>query len=328
MKVCCQNFPDDYPLLERDKELNVTLPALIWAAITVGAPSLHEVDLSSWPAISFALHKAFAIESVMNIENNEVSLHPCYDNLDQSEKGVLSYWTGMIMTKLVSEQLLDVSYPAHVRAMQKKMHLTTDPQNSRSLPDLIGQDRSKKWHVLEAKCHKKDPGSVEKSNWTTQAQRVVEIDGIIPSTTSYCFTILQPSKRDSHFKIEWVDPEVKKDTESFRIIIDPIDLQQFYYRPFYDIFKNTDQKDLIYENEIIYSKRRICDNLHEKKWSIGILENVFDQVQDLMNQNLKNRKMQMTSYKKVEEYKKNQKDESSTNLNEYMGSDGIVVQMN
>ena len=252
MKVVCKNFPDDYPLLKRDRELNVSLPALVWATVTVGAPSMSEVDLSSWPAISFALHKAFAIESIMEIENNEISLQPNYKNLDQSEKVVLSYWTGMMLTKLVSDQLLGVPYPAHVRAMQKKLQLTTDPQNSRSLPDLIGQDRSKKWHVLEAKCHKKDPGSVEKETWTTQAQRVIEIDGISPTTTSYCFTILQPSKDESHFKIEWVDPEIKKDSDSFTINVDPIRLQQFYYRPFFEIFKNIERKDLRDEDGIIF----------------------------------------------------------------------------
>jgi hypothetical protein len=325
MKVVCKKFPDDYPLLKRDRELNVSLPTLVWAAVTVGAPSLSEVDLSSWPAISFALHKAFAIESIMKIENNEISLQPNYENLDQSEKVVLSYWTGMMLTKLVSDQLLDVPYPAHVRAMQKKKQLTTNPKDSRSLPDLIGQDPLKKWHVLEAKCHKKDPGAVEKESWTNQAQRVIEIDGIPPSTTSYCFTILQPSKYESNLKIEWVDPEIKKDSDPFSINVDPIQLQQFYYRPFFEIFKNVERKDLIDDDGIIFLPKRICDN-NENKWSIGILEDILDQLRELMDQDfLRNKRTEIEISNIVEKYKKNTKYDSAINTHEYLGSDGIAV---
>ncbi|MFA5267557.1 MAG: hypothetical protein WC379_06260 [Methanoregula sp.] len=325
MKVVCKNFPDDYPLLKRDRELNVSLPALVWAAVTVGAPSLSDVNLSSWPAIAFAFHKAFAIESIMNIDNNEISLQPNYENLDQSEKVVLSYWTGMMLTKLVSDQFLGVPYPAHVRAMQKKLQLTTNPETSLSLPDLIGQDPSKKWHVLEAKCYKKDPGPKEKESWTLQAQRVIEIDGIPPSTTSYCFTTLQPSKYGSNFKMEWVDPEIKKDSDSFSIDVYPIQLLQFYYRPFFEIFKNVERKDLRDDDGIIFLPKRICDN-HENKWSIGILEDILDQLRELMDQDfLKNKRTEIEISNIVEKYKKKTKYDSSINTHEYLGSDGIAV---
>ena len=80
--------------------LEITQASLLWASLTVGAPSIkaaidYFIDL---PA--FAFHKWNAIQSVIHERGNYAHLRSGFHNLDSSEKGVLSFWTGMIFAKL------------------------------------------------------------------------------------------------------------------------------------------------------------------------------------------------------------------------------------
>ena len=92
---------------------------LLWAALTVGAPSYAIAIRNILDAPAFALHKWCAIRSVADINGQEIHLSPNYFNLDQSEKVVLSYWVGMIFAKLVAKKILNVPWMAHARILQK-----------------------------------------------------------------------------------------------------------------------------------------------------------------------------------------------------------------
>ena len=117
MRVTCREFKDDYAHLNNElHEIHFSWPQLKHAVVTMGSPSLRAALPSTQHAFAFALHKIFAIESVIRIDQDGMlQLPPRYEDLDQSEKGVLSYWLGMCITKVVAAEILDVPWPVHLR---------------------------------------------------------------------------------------------------------------------------------------------------------------------------------------------------------------------
>ena len=218
-----------------DKPFEFSEQELLWASLTVGAPSLSVALKNIRDSPAFALHKWFAIRSVVEIKDQELRLVPSYKNLDQSEKVVLSYWTGMIVAKLVAEKVLDVPWMAHARLLKKQNRLEVVPPTTKSLPDLVGLDRSKEWHVLEAKGLQRKPTSDQKIHFKQQAERIGTIDTKKPATRNYCITRIR-----KRLCIELHDPDkVVKDSIAFSI--KPHDIQRYYYEPFVAFFSENDE---------------------------------------------------------------------------------------
>lgn len=289
--------------------LTFTQPELLWAALTVGAPSYSIAIRNILDAPAFALHKWFAIRSVADIRDQEIILSPNYYNLDQSEKVVLSFWAGMIFAKLVAEKILHVPWMAHARLLQKEGRLQVDPPTTKSLPDLVGLDQNWKWHVIEAKGLQKSPSNDNREHYTEQAKRIVAIDGQEPESKNYCITYIR-----SQFAVELHDPHTEP-KEPLKFEIKPDDLQQFYYKPFKAFFSDLDNRIVAESDDSIIYKKVICDTIDKKKCYIGIVREIFDQIKEdkpVKGFNLKE-KIKIIS--------------ELADTNTYIGPDGIAVKL-
>ena len=138
MQITFTWFDESGNKIEYDNPFVFSEAELLWAALTVGAPSYAIAIQNILDAPAFALHKWCAIRSVAEIKGQEIHLSMSYLNLDQSEKVVLSYWAGMIFAKLVAEKILHVPWMAHAKLLQKKVPMRVHPPDSKSLPDLVG----------------------------------------------------------------------------------------------------------------------------------------------------------------------------------------------
>jgi len=285
---------------------------LLWASLTVGAPSLAVAIQNIRDSPAFALHKWYAIRSVVKIKDQEIRLAPSYKNLDQSEKVVLSYWTGMIFAKLVAEKVLDVPWMAHARLLKKEERLGVIPSTTKSLPDLVGLDRSEKWHVLEAKGLQSKPTSDQKERYKRQAERIGTIDGKKPATRNYCITRIR-----SRLSVELHDPDkVVKDSVAFSL--KPHDIQRYYYEPFVAFFSENDENIDERDDYIIYRKV-VCDTIDMRKCYIGIVRETLEQA-----------RMQVKSESLVKGFDRKKLNDLTTDrehTDAYIGSDGIAVKL-
>jgi hypothetical protein len=306
MQIFCRDFGGDYCWVNERNTLDVTMEALIHATETLVAPPLREAGLTGWHALHFAYHKVYAVASVMVVNNNTIALPQGYNVLDQSEKTVLSYYTGMTIAQLVADQILGITEPIHARSMKECGLLETDAE-SRSIPDIVGRDNSGNWHVIEAKCRNRRPDEEKINDWKLkQAQAVMTINGVPPQgTTSCCIT-----SQWRNYCVDFVDPASEDEThgkekEKVDMKIDTDDLRRCYYQPFVDLFKDRDLRESYQKNEILF-KPLASDPLHKETCCIGIRKSVLDQA--INREPFSGRKY-----------------ESKKGL--YVGSDGIAVKL-
>jgi len=317
MRILFGWYDENGEEIEYDNPFEFSEAELFWASLTVGAPSLTDAIQNILDSPAFALHKWYAVRSVVKIHGGESTLVPGYKNLDQSEKVVLSYWAGMIFAKLVGEKVLHVPWMAHARLLKKQKRLTVIPPTTKSLPDLVGLDRSEKWHILEAKGLQKRPSANQRINYKAQALRIGKVDGEKPASRNYCITNIR-----SPLSIELHDPDkIVKDSVEFNI--DPIDFQQYYYKPFVEFFSKPDNTE---DNDdyIIY-KKVVCDTIDKRKCQIGIVRDILEQAK--MQSEKKKADSKDLVIRSIEpKFLKSQGHESDE-PDTYIGSDGIAVKL-
>jgi hypothetical protein len=272
MRVTCKDFKVPYDRLNTElHDIQFSWPQLRHAVVTMGSPSLRAALPSTQHALAFALHKIFAIESVVEIdENGALKLPARYDDLDQSEKGVLSYWLGMCVTKIVSDEVLDVPWPVHLRHLMKAIRVD---MRDKKFPDYVGWDSKEKWHVIEAKCFQAEPGKKNRKRWVEQVDSVDLISDMHPDTRSYCLTRLKPV-----ISIELTDPDDDIKKRKINLPIKPEQLQRFYYQPYLDLFSDELQYENKIDNNGMLYKSIGFDSLNKTKYSIAIERSILESV--------------------------------------------------
>ena len=298
MRVTCKEFKDDYAHLNiKQHNIQFNWPQLRHAVVTMGFPSLRAALPSTQHALAFALHKIFALECIIKIDDRgTLKLHDKYENLDQSEKGVLSYWLGMCIAKIVAYEILDVSWPVHFRHFMKENPIE---MNIKKSPDYVGSDSKGNWHVIEAKGFHPEPGLINRGRWKEQVGSIDSILGKPPETRSYCLTRVKKK-----ITIELVDPPGNKGKTKFDLSITPEQTQKFYYQPYLDLFSaELNQPDNIDNNRMLY-KSIGFDSLNKTKYSIAIERSILESI--LRNELVKKTEPILQDYW-------------------YLGSDGIAL---
>jgi|GEM_PF-3111727 hypothetical protein len=272
MRVTCKEFKTPYAHLNTDiHDIQFSWPQLRHAVVTMGSPSLRAAMPSTQHAFAFALHKIFALESVIEIDDQgTLQLPSRYDDLDQSEKGVLSYWLGMCITKVVAAEILDVPWPVHLRHLMKAIRVY---MRDKKFPDYVGIDAKDKWHVIEAKCFQTEPGRLHRRRWEDQVDSVDFISDQLPDTRSYCLTRLKP-----RISIELTDPEDEIRKRKINLPIKPEQSQRFYYQPYLDLFSDELQHENKTDDNGMLYKSIGFDSLNRTKYSISIERSILEKV--------------------------------------------------
>lgn len=105
-----QDFPIRYkPFINN---LTVSWEDLIWAAITVGKKNQQEILKHGIYSIFDITSKIHMIFSVVKEETTSGKLikTDLYNNMDATEKAMVSYNMGMMSSKLISSKLFDIQW--------------------------------------------------------------------------------------------------------------------------------------------------------------------------------------------------------------------------
>jgi len=120
--------------------------------------------------------------------------------LDPTEKGMVSYFLGMMLCKVFAGQLLRTPWLLHLDVFRDDLNPLV---LGRSRPDLIGQDYSGNWLVFESKGRSSPPTYREKMKAKLQAQRLICVDNNICSLHVGSFSFF----RNEILEFYWRDPE-------------------------------------------------------------------------------------------------------------------------
>lgn len=274
MKVNFRHFDDKGENISEVECLDINYADLLRACITVGEPSREYAMNKLLEMPEFAFHKIFAIFTSLDFQNDEIILNPSCDNLEHSEKVVLSFWTGMIFAKIVAERILGVCWPTHVRLMQKECpeDLVLEPPDSKSLPDFIGTKNNEEWHILEAKGLRSNPSKGKRNDYKKQTKCLATIRGKEPSTRNYCITHLQ-----SPIEIELVDP--KKDPEvKLKLDFGLKNFQNYYYKNIIEFFSGLDINNKSDQESQFLIKKIPCLCFIKRECYIGIVRETYKQI--------------------------------------------------
>lgn len=145
-----------------------------------------------------------------------------YAALDPTEKGMVSYFLGMVLCKLFAARLLRTPWLLHLDVFRAQLSPT---MLGRSRPDLVGVDVTGSWHAFESKGRSSAPSARDKAKAKAQAQRLVAVGGTNCSLHVGSFAFF----RGDVLEFYWRDPEPGS--------LEPIELPKperewrFYYEP-------------------------------------------------------------------------------------------------
>src|SRR5689334_2089708 len=94
---------------------DLSWPKLVWAAITVGRGSLaHVVQHGQFSMFEIVYRSAILYANLLERPDGYFGRSQAYDGLDPSEKGAISYFLGLTLTKAFAEQMLRIPWLMHV----------------------------------------------------------------------------------------------------------------------------------------------------------------------------------------------------------------------
>jgi len=149
-------------LANGSSELTVTWDEILWAALTIGRPSVHHVFAHAAASFHEAMFRLSLVRMALEQYGpNATRLRrtTAYKSLDPTEKGAISYFLGMTFCKVFSSRLLATPWLLHLDIFK-----STIPTSvlDRSRPDLFGQQTgSGDWLSFEMQASRR-PRTVQK----------------------------------------------------------------------------------------------------------------------------------------------------------------------
>ena len=221
------NFPASYgSLLAGPHSLSFTWPDLLWVAISVGRGELaHLFRYGPFSNFEIIYRAAVIFANLCDTSNGAIRRSAAYDGLDPSEKGAISYFVGLTITKLFVGMQLDVPWLMHVDVYRQQLQLV----HGSSRPDLVGRNVAGDWIVVESKGRSRGHDKKALLRAKTQAQQVVSIGGAQPALRLALVAHFQ----DDLLQCSVDDPDDNGPREKrIELPLSEKDLLEGYYRPF------------------------------------------------------------------------------------------------
>lgn len=258
-----RSFPPSYGV--RSGTLTTTWSELLWAAITIGRPSTYHVFRHGPPSFHEAIFRLSLIRMAIQQDwNGYLRRTDAFSALDPTEKGMVSYFLGMTLTKLFASRILYTPWLLHLDVFQAHLSATT---LGRSRPDLVGQSVSGEWHAFESKGRSSAPSSEDKDKAKTQAQRLISVNSARCHLHVGSFSFF---RRDL-LEFYWRDPD--PDVESPIKLPHPDQEWQYYFEPSLSLASEIESTALDAERALADVKVEVHPALRELlsvgEWSRG-----------------------------------------------------------
>lgn len=262
IKYIPKDFPPNLgPSLSRPNTLDCSWSDLVWSTITVGRqnwPHVIRQGMYSYFEIVYRSAMLFAnlrgtLPQPIKFLDLDIYLtqSPAYQDLDPSEKSAVSYFLGLIMSKLFAEKLLGISWVLHLDTYKQKL----SPEIlGKSRPDLVGLDKKSNWIVIEAKGRSKELDKKAVLKGKKQAQALTKIAGRKP--TLY---VGLSSYFSNNLEVFLQDPPLLEGENDYNLDISINRYLFDYYEPLIDFLTSNygDLETLEEANHRVYVTKKI-----------------------------------------------------------------------
>jgi hypothetical protein len=240
-------------LANGSSELTVTWDEILWAALTIGRPSVHHVFAHAAASFHEAMFRISLVRMALEQYGpNATRLRrtSAYKSLDPTEKGAISYFLGMTFCKVFSSRLLATPWLLHLDIFKSAIPTSV---LGRSRPDLFGQQTgSGDWLSFETKGRASKPSAADRAKAKAQATRLVSVSGSLCTLHVGSFAFFANDALHFH----WIDPP--SDPRKLIKVPEIGDAWRFYYGPskaLWDAFRREagvrDQAGLEFELPIL-----------------------------------------------------------------------------
>ena len=206
--------------------LPVSWAELLWAALTIGRPSVHHVFHHGTPSLHEAIFRLSLVRMALDQSGAQASRlrrSAAFKALDPTEKGAISYFLGMALCKVFATRLLRTPWLLHLDVYKSTIPISN---LGRSRPDLFGQQiGTGNWFSFETKGRASKPSASDLAKAKSQALRLVSIGGAPCTLHVGTFTYFQ----NDTLKFHWIDPPAE--TKRPIPLPKPRDAWGYYYDP-------------------------------------------------------------------------------------------------
>src|SRR5664279_925505 len=184
--IIASNYTNAYASLNGSTQTKISKFDIARGMLSIGKTHWTQYFKSSKRTLNDFLHYWTGLVPFLN-ERPDLIINSNYAGLDLSDKILKSYHIGMGVSKIVAERILRIPYLQHVDSLIQQGTITlTTGTNERG--DMVGLDRQRDWHVMEAKGRTNAPSKADRIKAKAQAQKISLISGIAPKSKSYCIT--------------------------------------------------------------------------------------------------------------------------------------------
>lgn len=229
------SFPTSYgPAFVGSHDLTFNWAELVWAAISVGRRELsHITRHGPYSTFEIVYRVSILYANLRETTTNSIRRSEAYKGLDPSEKGAVSYFMGLAVTKLFIERLLDVPWLMHLDVYREELKPVLSKGETK--PDLVGRNTSGNWIAIESKGRTHGFNQTALDRAKEQVENLSTINGTAPSLRVALLTHFG----SGHLQCAVNDPDEKKEG---KIIDIPLTQEKFkvgYYRPFREWLRAT-----------------------------------------------------------------------------------------
>ncbi|MBS6525865.1 MAG: hypothetical protein KH322_07615 [Peptoniphilaceae bacterium] len=228
-KVCMRNNEKDYILTFTKNELYN-------AVITCGMPFFYLTKNALVARSNDILYKIFAINTALDVDDEGFLF--CSDKmeyLDKTERGLLMYYVGMFITKLVSDKIFCFDYLVHLSIASRYKSIK---YNSNKEPDFVAFNiANNNCSIFEAKgLSKMDKRTLR--NGKAQARVIKWFQGTKP--LNHIVSLSHPiGSKDKRLLCRLKDPI---GNEKYDLDISKLELIWLYYEPIFSILQEKKGK--------------------------------------------------------------------------------------
>ena len=220
------NFPPASAIPNGTQRWDLPWSELVWAALSVGKGSLsHMLQYGQYSMFEIIYRSAMIYANLLEKADTRFARSDAYDGLDPSEKGAISYFLGLALTKAFVAQQLDVPWLMHIDLYRGRFGVNLAPGER---PDLFGQDSLGRWVVAESKGRTNAHDKKALAKAKVQASQVIDIGGSAPHLSIGLVASFQKGR----LVLVADDPPPDEDGERISIQVSEEEFRRTYYRPF------------------------------------------------------------------------------------------------
>jgi len=267
IKYHASHFPAKYDKINGVHNLDVTWAELVWAAMSVGRIKYsHMFRHGRFSVFEIIYRIAFLYANLTENKNGNLLRSSAYNGLDPSEKSMVSYSLGLILSKVFSQQLLNMPWLGHFDIYRDEFGAIL---RGRSRPDLIGKNKRNEWVVMESKGRTNGFDAEALIKAKNQASQVIEISRHAPILNIG----LQTHFGDGKLQVVAEDPIPNMNSkQSIRLNLSHEEFWHEYYR----LFRQWMTESSFVEEISLHNNNYKQIEIKEFDLKIGLAEQLID----------------------------------------------------